>query len=131
MTPLQAHLRLLENTPKERIRTHERTFRDSSGGGGTRRDLPMELIQEYRRMVLAGFTMKEVRKQLQVGTDALRNLARMADRDGRLADLQRRRRVESIRGALERRHSDPDLSATNLKRLREGLERKRAERSGL
>ena len=73
MSPaLRAHHRLLETTPKERIRTHERTNFDDRRGWPTMISKP--LIERYRALKAAGAKYKEIRKELHVNTAMMRKL---------------------------------------------------------
>lgn len=43
MTPLQAHVRMLENTPRDRVKTHYRHSPQEVGENGGRARLPVEI----------------------------------------------------------------------------------------
>lgn len=43
MSPLQAHVRMLENTPPDRIKTHYRRLPQDVGSMGGRERLPVEV----------------------------------------------------------------------------------------
>ena len=135
-------LRILESTPPERITRHERKVVETKQG--KRGDVPMSMVEEYRELVLAGVPTKEIRERLHVGMAKLREAARLADPDGSLSALLRKRRLDRIRetyrkpevssrrraankAALAARHADPAWREQNLARLRAGLERKRRE----
>ena len=77
MSPaIAAHVRLLERTPRERIRTHERVFAPQplQGQKYPNGQIPDDLVREYGSLVAKGYGYTYIRDALKVGTLTMRKL---------------------------------------------------------
>lgn len=88
MNPIQAHVRILENTPRERIRTHYRVEKPDPKTAALKRKLagvhmPMsqEMLERYVELKRAGMRFMDIKKALCVSgrtMGRMRNKAMLA-----------------------------------------------------
>jgi hypothetical protein len=77
MTPAQAAARrLYESTPRDRIRTHQQRSADDRRGYAT--EITDELVARYRQMKADGAFYRNIRRALNVSSDAMSRIAKRA-----------------------------------------------------
>jgi uncharacterized protein (UPF0335 family) len=77
MKALQAHVRLLENTPPDRIKTHERYVEEF--GSGKPREISDDLTERFREMKAKGWSQKKMKVELRIAFATLRKLMEAED----------------------------------------------------
>lgn len=73
---MQAHLRLLERTPRERIHTHIRSYRDRMQGQRLGK-VPIALLQEVKALRDEGLPMTKIMRDLKMGEKLYKRIERL------------------------------------------------------
>jgi hypothetical protein len=75
---LRAHVRILENLPRDRIRTHVRSERVTAQREQSRSGRPTPLtpilIERYKQLKAAGVFYRDIRGILHVGTKMMKKI---------------------------------------------------------
>lgn len=78
MSPQQAHIHILENTPRERIRKHEQRFDADARRQGVPRLLTGRLVDRYRALKAEGMKYKDIKRELRTSGRMMKRLKEAA-----------------------------------------------------
>lgn len=130
----RAALRIIENTPRERIRTHLREYVEPAVGKRYPNGFPKHVLDEFRALKDSGLAYREIRNRMQIGQDTIRKIADMVETPEEKGKRQKiiasgimravradpeleKKRKDAQREAMRLRYSDPVYRAANAARL--------------